>query len=82
MNYHSKGLFGVFTLLAAWMTLRVYRFAGWGEGSSDKWPLAKGTGSEIECRFNGLTRQTSSGVLSSSSCGMFVHKAEETTSNH
>jgi len=58
--YYDKGVFGALALLTTRMRLRALRLAGRREDSSDRRLLAKGTGgSEVECRFNGLTRQSS-----------------------
>lgn len=57
--YYNKEMFGAFDLLTACMRLRALRLTGRREGSSDKCPLAKGTGGEVKCRINGLTRQSS-----------------------
>lgn len=59
MTYYNKGLSETFALFTACVRLGALRLAGRREGFSDRRLLAKGTGSEVECRFNGLTRQSS-----------------------
>ena len=57
--YYDKEVFRVLALLTTRMRLRALRLAGGREGSSDRRLLAKSTGgSEVECWFNGLTRQS------------------------
>jgi len=65
--YYDKEVFRALALLTTRMRLRALRLAGRREDSSDRRLLAKGTGSEVECRFNGLTRQSSQ-VRSIMSC--------------
>jgi hypothetical protein len=56
--YYNKEVFRAFTFLTAHMRPRALRLTERREGASDRWLLAKCTGSEVECRFNGLTRQS------------------------
>jgi len=50
----GKELCGSFALLRVRMRLGALRLPGRREDSSDKYSLTKGTGNEIECRFNDL----------------------------
>lgn len=56
--YYDKEVFRALALLTARMIFRALRLAGRREGSSDRRLLAKSTRSEVECWFNGLTRQS------------------------
>ena len=56
--YYDKEVFRALALLTTRMRLRALKLAGRREDSSDRRLLAKGMGSEVECRFNGLTRQS------------------------
>ena len=59
IDYYHTGLLGAFAPLTAQSTFRALRLPGCRECPLDKCPLAEGTGSEVECWFNGLTRPSS-----------------------